>query len=33
MGFCVLDQQWVIVTKNSPVKQSTFDEGDQSGAS
>jgi hypothetical protein len=32
MGFCVLDQRWAIATKNSPVKRSTFDEVDQSGA-
>jgi hypothetical protein len=32
MGFCVLNQRWVIATKNSRVKQSTFDEGGLSRA-
>jgi len=31
-GFCVLDQRWVIATKNYRVKQSTFDEDGRSRA-
>jgi hypothetical protein len=29
-AFCVLDQPWVIATKNSPVERERFDEVDQS---